>query len=241
MRKGRWAVLAAAAAVGLLGGICSGGRPAAGYRLTRYDLRVRSVPTTEKVIAFTFDDGPHPQFTLQILDALDRYHARATFFVSGRQAERFPDVLAAVVRRGHEIGNHGYHHRDLRGNPRRLAEELDRTAHLIEAAGGPHPTLFRAPFGFVDDTLLQTATALGYRVIQWTPGCDAGDGFHVSTAEMVRRISRCGPGSIALMHDFGGDRSTTVAAVEQLLAHFTGQGFRVVAVGDLLRLVPERR
>src|SRR5262245_55869804 len=97
---------------------------------------VARVPIDTPVVALTFDDGPHPLYTGQVLDVLDRFHAKATFFMMGRNVERFPTLVREVVERGHEVGNHSYSHpRLILMSPARIREEIERTDKLLREAG----------------------------------------------------------------------------------------------------------
>jgi peptidoglycan/xylan/chitin deacetylase (PgdA/CDA1 family) len=132
---------------------------------------VDGVGITEPVVALTFDDGPSPDVTPRILDALARERVRATFFVLGRHAERYPALVERMVRDGHEVASHGWTHGILTfASPRRIVWELTRTHRLLERLGARRVRLFRAPHGFRNPFVVRTAHRLGYRVVGWSAG-----------------------------------------------------------------------
>ena len=107
------------------------------------------VSSDERAVALTFDDGPNPEATPAVLDALASGGVKATFFILGRHAERWPDLVERVAADGHRVGNHGYFHRKLHfKSPNYVRNDLELGTKAIEAAGGGRPTLFRAPHGF---------------------------------------------------------------------------------------------
>ena len=124
------------------------------------------VSTKEKWVALTFDDGPYPRYTNEILRILDQYHAKGTFFVVGRMAERYPDLLREMQKKGHEIANHTYRHpRPERVSMKQLQNEIAHTDEVIYKITGVHPHLFRPPGGAYSDKVM--GAAKNYRVIMY--------------------------------------------------------------------------
>ena len=195
------------------------------------------VPTLDAAIALTFDDGPNPDATPAILDALGREHVRATFFVLGRHADRWPELVARARREGHVVANHGYHHRKLawRG-PRYVRADIAEGAAAIRRAGGGSPSLFRAPHGQRNPWVTPIARAQGQRTVGWTLGVwdTARPGARV-IADRVIRGAACG--SIVLLHDGdgydpAGDRRQSADAVPMLIRGLRDRGFSFVLLGD---------
>lgn len=119
-------------------------------------------------IALTFDDGPDSDYTARILDILKEKGVRATFFVTGQHAQRYPQMLKRMITEGHLIGNHTYTHRYLPGIPDSVLDhETDSTALFIRRAGGGFTPWFRPPFGFISDAQEQHLRAKGYKIILW--------------------------------------------------------------------------
>ncbi|MEP6820165.1 MAG: glycosyltransferase [bacterium] len=199
------------------------------------------------LIALTFDDGPDPQWTPPILDILKRENVPATFFVIGKNGQAYPDLLRRIVSDGHEIGNHTYTHPNLGEIPVSLTElELNATQRLIESETGRSTVLFRPPyFGDAEADKPQEvepairAKELGYLMIgvridpdDWQLPVNPKD----IVDRTVQRALDTNPdtrGQVVLLHDSGGDRAATVAALPQLIHELRARGFRFVLVSEL--------
>ncbi|HEU4988413.1 MAG TPA: polysaccharide deacetylase family protein [Gemmatimonadaceae bacterium] len=193
------------------------------------------LPTDEREVALTFDDGPNPEATPRILDALADAGVHATFFVLGRHAERWPKLVCRLRDEGHAIGNHGYYHRKLHfKTPRYVRDDLGRGSEAIADACGVRPRLFRAPHGFRSPWVNGVAASLGERVIGWSLG--VWDSDRPGAEEIARRtVVGARPGSILLLHDGdgydpAGDRLQTAAAVPRVITDLTARGYRFVPV-----------
>lgn len=195
------------------------------------------LPTRNQVVALTFDDGPNPEATPRILDALGEAGVHATFFVLGRHAERWPALVRRVRDEGHALGNHGYFHRKLHfKTPRYVREDLGRGSDAIADACGMRPALFRAPHGFRSPWVNGIAASLGERVIGWSLGVWDSDRPGADVIAQ-RTVVGARPGSILLLHDGdgydpAGDRTQTAAAVPRIVADLAGRGYRFVTVPD---------
>jgi peptidoglycan-N-acetylglucosamine deacetylase len=185
----------------------------------------------ERVVALTFDDGPNPDATPAILDALAARGAKATFFVLGRHAERWPDLVKRIADEGHSIGNHGYFHRKLHfKSPRYVRDDLTRGTLAIVEAGGGDPRLFRAPHGFRSPWVTWIARSLGQQTVGWSLGVWDSDRPGVD-AIAERTVGGTRPGSILLLHDGdgydpSGDRMQTAHAVPLIVERLLAQGYR---------------
>jgi peptidoglycan/xylan/chitin deacetylase (PgdA/CDA1 family) len=198
-------------------------------------------PTNRQAVALTFDDGPNPFYTPQILDIFREAGApaRATFFMIGEQIERYPETAQAVREQGHEIGNHTYTHPYLtRLDDEACRDELVRTHRLIESRTGAAPRTFRPPYIDCDERVAGIAASLGYAIIGAVNG-EARDWEqpgvrHIvdATKEQVR------PGSVLLFHDGYGDRSQTVEAVRILVPELLAQGYELMTVSELMEQRP---
>jgi len=217
-----------AAAVVVVGGAAHGAfhrnSPIFGRPVTRLRRDGRAV-------ALTFDDGPNPNATPAILDALRERGVRATFFILGRHAERWPDLVQRVAEDGHAIGNHGYYHRKLHfKSPAYVRDDLTRGADAIERASGVRPRLFRAPHGFRAPWVSAIARSLGERTVGWSLGVWDSDRPGVG-AIVERTVAGAHPGSILLLHDGdgydpNGDRTQTARAVPLIVDRLHDQGYR---------------
>jgi peptidoglycan/xylan/chitin deacetylase (PgdA/CDA1 family) len=199
----------------------------------------------EPAVAITFDDGPSPDTTPRVLDALRDAGVRATFFVLGKHAERHPEIVERMVRDGHEVASHGYSHGILVfAPPQQITWELLRTQRLLQDAGAPPVRWFRTPHGFRNPFVVRVARRLGYRVVGWTKGVfdTALPGADVIAQRSLKALR---PGAILLLHDADGagegDRSQTAAALPAILAGVREAGLDAVTVSELARLAPERR
>ena len=193
------------------------------------------LPTRERVVALTFDDGPNPDATPPILDALADAGIHATFFILGRHAERWPQLVRRVHAEGHAIGNHGFYHRKLHfKSPAYVRDDLARGADAIAQACGARPALFRAPHGFRSPWVNRIARSMGERVIGWSLG--VWDSDRPGADVIARRtVDGAKPGSILLLHDgdgydASGDRRQTAQAVPDVLTMLTARGYRFVTV-----------
>ena len=183
------------------------------------------------IIYLTFDDGPHPQTTSQVLDILKRYDAKATFFVVGRQVKRWPDTLRLAVEQGHAIANHTASRKSFRGLSQAdfdaqvtgLADEIGQATGDILQPGQQVPFV-RPPYGHTDANTAAYAGSLGYRVVMWD--IDTRDwqrpGSDVIAARVLKRVF---PGAVVLMHDSGGRASQIPAALETILGELGARGY----------------
>ena len=198
---------------------------------------VRSVPVPVKAAALTFDDGPSPRWTPEILRLLEEYGAKATFFVVGLELVRHPEIVRAEARAGMEIGNHGFRHLVLVGlDPTAIEAEVRPVEQEITAITGDRPTLYRLPRGRGDATALRTLADMGYTIVYWSVDTkDYQD--RRSAAAIAQQVEReIRPGSIVILHDGGGDQAHTVAALRLLLPVLRREGYRLVTVSQLLEL-----
>ena len=191
----------------------------------------------EPLVSITFDDGPNPRATPRILDVLRREGVRATFFVLGRHAERWPELVRRAALDGHQLGNHGYFHRKLhRRSPGYVRDDLTRGTEQIVRASGVRPRHFRAPHGFRSPWVTPIAASLGQRTVGWSLGVwdSARPGADVIAA---RTLEGMHAGSILLLHDGDGydpegDRSQTAEALPAILDGLRGRGFRFTTLPD---------
>ncbi|GAA4565842.1 glycosyltransferase [Micromonospora coerulea] len=190
-----------------------------------------------RTVALTFDDGPDPRWTPQVLDVLRRHHAHATFFVVGARVDEHPELVRRILAEGHEIGSHTFTHADLTAVPSwRARFELAWTRSAIAGATGREVTLLRPPFSSTTASLtdaqyqaLRAAAGTGHVAV--LADRDPKDWQRPGVPAIVRAASPpSGAGAVVLMHDGGGDRAQTVAALDQLLPRLTGEGYRFTTV-----------
>lgn len=194
------------------------------------------VDTSQRAVTLTFDDGPHPVFTPAILEILDQYHVKATFFMIGERMGKYPGLVREVHERGHEIANHTYTHpNDLRALPVvTLTDELERTNELIHKITGKECTLFRPPRGILNSRLVQEISSQGYEIYLWTV---SADNRNAPTPELMcaRVEKRIQPGGIILLHDGRiPSRIKDVAATRLIIKRLTEKGYRFVTLSELI-------
>lgn len=205
--------------------------------------------TNPRQVALTFDDGPDPRYTPAILDILTRAHVNATFFVVGLRGEANPDLLRRIVAQGSELGSHTFTHPDLSLiSTRQFNLELRATQRLIEGATGRRTVLFRPPFA--EDIEPETpdqagivahASRLGYYISGM--GVDPNDWKRPGAAQIVASTLaqvRAGDGQVILLHDAGGDRTETVAALPALITALRAQGYSFTTVSGLAGISREQ-
>jgi peptidoglycan/xylan/chitin deacetylase (PgdA/CDA1 family) len=188
-----------------------------------------------RAVALTFDDGPNPEATPRILDALAARRVKATFFILGRHADRWPELVRRALDEGHAIGNHGWHHRKLhvRG-PGYIRRDLTMGTESIGRAGGGNPRLFRAPHGFRNPWVSPIGASLGQRTVGWSLG--VWDSARPGVDAIARRtVDGARPGSILLLHDgdgydMAGDRRQTAEAVPRIVDELLARDFAFVTI-----------
>lgn len=198
-------------------------------------VRDVALSNDNKVVALTFDDGPWPNSSAQILDILQQHDVKGTFFIVGRALQSFPEVAQRMVAEGHAIGNHTWNHRTARANPQAAAHEIDNTAALMERTLGIKTRLYRPPGGVLNNGLDQYAQGKGYTTVMWST--DTLDWRRPQSQTIVQRVlNGVHPGDIILLHDGGGDRRSTVAALPRIITELQKRGYRFVTVPELLAL-----
>src|SRR5437899_3833795 len=210
---------------------------------------IDQIGAAKKKLAITFDDGPDPTWTPKVLDILKRKNVPATFFVIGLDANKWPQLLRQEYAEGHEIGNHTYTHPDWESpnlSPTQIRWELNLTERLIESIVGVKSLLFRPPYGidhqpeFAEEVAhLPIAQDMGYIIVGQKVDPDdwsqLSPGVPLPAAKIVENVLREAPkGNIILLHDGGGDRSQTVAALPQLIDALRAERYEFVSVPDLL-------
>lgn len=188
----------------------------------------------KKTIALTFDDGPNPATTSQILNALKKNKGHATFFVLGSRVQYYPEMLGDILKGGHEIGNHSYNHPLLTRLPLKQAvQQVKDTQLMIQKASGYTPTQFRPPYGGTNQTINQ---ALDMKVSLWD--IDPED-WKIRNSQQITNhvLSHAADGKIVLMHDI---YPSSARAAVKIIHELTKQGYQLVTVSELEQLKEER-
>ncbi|MEV2255359.1 glycosyltransferase [Streptomyces sp. NPDC050147] len=198
-----------------------------------------SVPRHRLVL--TFDDGPDPEWTPKVLDVLKKHQAHGVFFVTGTMASRYPDLVERMVDEGHEIGLHTFNHPDLSYQSKsRIDWELSQNQLALAGAAGIRTSLFRPPYSSFSDAMDNKSWPVtkyigsrGYLTV--VNNTDSEDWKRPGADEIIRRATpKDGKGAIVLMHDSGGDRSQTVAALDTFLPDLQDKGYRFTNLTEAL-------
>ena len=198
----------------------------------------------EHQVILTFDDGPDPTWTPKILDILKQYNVKATFFLVGSQAENYPGLVQRIVDEGHLIGSHTYTHANLSEiSKEQISLELNATQLLIESITGRSTTLFRPPYNADSrpssieelEPLKLVQDEFGYLIV--LESIDPEDWAKPGTDEIIQRVKQQRHlGNVVLLHDAGGDRSQTVAALPEIIKYLQTRGDKIVSLSELLNI-----
>ncbi|UNO39354.1 polysaccharide deacetylase family protein [Streptomyces sp. MST-110588] len=201
--------------------------------LARRGLYVRRGPASAPKVALTFDDGPCPPYTGEILDVLRVHQVPATFFCVGLHADAHPEVLERIAAQGHHIGNHTWSHPYLPDLTRaELDFQIDATNRAVRRVTGTEPRLLRPPYGSRTPEVLRWLADRGMTTVLWdNDPCDwAVPGAEAIAGAVVEQTRN---GSIVLMHDGGGDRSQTVAALPGIIGQLAARGHEFVTADEI--------
>ena len=189
--------------------------------------------TNEKKIAITFDDGPDPEITPKVLDLLDQYNAKATFFCIGNNIETNHDLLKLIDQKGHLIGNHTYSHEtwfDLYSS-QKMKSDIEKTTGLIFETIGKKPKLFRPPYGVTNPALKKAIKALNFHTIGWSiRSLDTVNKVEKTFNRVKKKLSS---GDIILFHD---NREHIVDVLKLLLEYVKKENYEIVALDELLNI-----
>jgi peptidoglycan/xylan/chitin deacetylase (PgdA/CDA1 family) len=205
-----------------------------------YTPYVRAGSTRVREVALSFDDGPST-YTPRILHVLAQWHVPATFFVIGKLAKVYPQYVRAEAQAGNEVGDHTETHPPMTAlsAAAQRAQVVD-AGNAIRSAGAPFPILWRPPYGVFNSTTLSILQSLRMLMVMWT--VDTSDYRRPGVSRIsYTALSGARPGAIILMHDGGGDRAETVAALPHIIASLRRRGFRLVTVPQLLADDPPPR
>ena len=199
----------------------------------RSEISIVGVRRDDNKIAFTMDCGSSMQYAQMVLDTLDRYNVKITFFVTGNFALGHPDIVQQFVARGHEIGNQSYHHVHLlTAGLKEIWEEVVPANDLLERVAGVCPTLYRPPYGNSHERIRAVVEGAGLKVIRWSHSLnDSDDTNQVASRSFACATANITPGSIILSHL---DSKATAEALPDILQWYQDHGFEVVPVSELL-------
>ncbi|MEH7416909.1 polysaccharide deacetylase family protein [Neobacillus drentensis] len=198
---------------------------------------INEISTFKKAVAITFDDGPNPTYTPEVLEIFSEAEGKATFFMIGEQMNLHPDLVKLVAEQGHEIGNHTYSHPKLSEiTPADCLTEIEQNEKIIQELIGQTPGVFRPPYLDYNNDTISIVSDKGYSMIG-ALNLEAQD-WEQPGVEHILTISRncVRNGSILIFHDGFGDRSQTIQAVKELVSWLISEGYQLLTVSELLKL-----
>ena len=195
------------------------------------ELPIYSVERSDKVIAISFDASWGADKTIPILDILDQYDVKTTFFLVGNWVDKYPDMVKEIFARGHEIGNHSDTHAHMSQlGEQGIRNELHTMSDKVEKLTGVRPTLFRPPYGDYNDRVIRISRAEGYEAVQWS--IDSLDWKDRGTQDIIKQCTyRVENGDIVLFHN---DSNDIVNALPTVIQHYQGLGYTIIPVGEIL-------
>jgi len=193
-------------------------------------LPVYCVERDDNAVSISFDASWGGDKTMAILDILDRYNVKTTFFLVDIWTQKYPDLVREIIARGHEIGNHSLTHAHMSKLDRAgVIRELDGMAAGLEKVAGIRPVLFRPPYGEYNNLVVETARAQGYEAVQWS--VDSQDWKNRGADDIITRAGKAQPGDIVLFHN---DSQYIVEALPAVLDIYKKNGYNIVPVSEIL-------
>ncbi|KNF07586.1 polysaccharide deacetylase [Gottschalkia purinilytica] len=199
---------------------------------------VKHGPRDRKMVTLTFDDGPNPVYTPQILDVLKKHNVKANFFVLGKHAEKYPDIILRMKKEGHEIGNHSYSHINVeKSSIEEIKAEIIKTQEIVKNITGENPKLLRPPYGLYNGKIINMSKEMDLKIVLWTYYQDPKDWSSPGVDHIVEIVTtKIKNGDIILLHDHNEKESHTVEALKTIIPKLTEMGYEFVTISELLNL-----
>lgn len=201
-----------------------------------------SGPYNKAEIALTFDDGPDLVYTPQILNKLKNYGVKATFFLLGENAERYPNMVKRIVQEGHIVGNHTYNHPNLlKVSDEEYQNQIRKTEEILRKLIGYDPKFIRPPYGIITENQLRWATEQNFMIVQWS--VDTLDWKGLSADKITDNVlGNAFPGSVLLQHSApGGHLQGSVDALDRIVPELTAKGARFVTLPNMFHTSKQRK
>ena len=232
-KKSLWTKLGLGCCLAVIGTAYTVGlnQPATTVVAQKRELPIYSVERDDKVVSISFDASWGADKTIPILDILDQYGVKTTFFLVGGWVDKYPDMVKEIFARGHEIGNHSNTHPQMsKLGEEGIRDELRMMSDKVEKLTGVRPTLFRPPYGDYNNRVVQVSRAEGYEAVQWS--IDSLDWKDRGTQDIIKRCTyKVENGDIVLFHN---DSNDIVNALPTVIQHYQGLGYTIVPVGQLI-------
>ncbi len=205
--------------------------PATAVVAQKKELPIYSVERDDKVVSISFDASWGADKTIPILDILDKYDVKTTFFLVGGWVDKYPEMVQEIARRGHEIGNHSDTHPHMSQlGEEAIRKELHNMSSKVEKLTGVYPTLFRPPYGDYNNRVVTVSRAAGYECVQWS--IDSLDWKDRGTADIIKQCTyRVDNGDIVLFHN---DSNDIVNALPTVIEHYQKLGYTIIPVSEIL-------
>ena len=208
------------------------------YGQNNEEIFIRNGSRNKKYLALTFDDGPHPKETNEVLDVLKKYNVKATFFIAGKHANWYSEPLIRASKEGHEIGNHTFTHINVEKNSENIIlKEIEKTQQAIKDVIGIEPVLFRPPYRAISRPMFEIVKSKDMKVVLWSD-LDARDWSNPGVYNIVKTIEeKAHNGSIVLLHDYNtirNSKSQTIQALEQIIPEMQSKGYKFVTVSEII-------
>ncbi|NLM25696.1 MAG: polysaccharide deacetylase family protein [Firmicutes bacterium] len=194
-------------------------------------IPIYRVETSDKKLSISFDATWGTDLTDEILEILQEYNLKTTFFLAGYWVDKHPDYVVKIAAEGHEIGNHSYSHPHMNSlSFDGVVLELQKNHAMIKDITGQNPFLFRPPFGEYNNTVIKAADSVGYYTIQWS--IDSLDWKNTTSEEVYQRVMKnIGPGEIVLFHNAA---KPTPEALRRIIPELLEQGYQIVPISELI-------
>ncbi|MDO9578190.1 MAG: polysaccharide deacetylase family protein [Candidatus Cloacimonadales bacterium] len=207
----------------------------------RFPKIIFGIKIRQKAICLTFDDGPHPVYTPQILQMLAKHDMKATFFITGSKIQKYRKILEQMISEGHEVGNHGYSHRNLIFKSKEfILNEINKTDELLRECGAKGEIVFRPPYGRMSLKAIFLLGELNKKIIMWN--IPTKDYKAENSQSIIRKIrKKLKPGGIIILHDAGKlinsnvDRTFTIEAVELIIEEILQKGYSFKTISEMLK------
>ena len=192
--------------------------------------------TIQSYLALTFDDGPNKVQTIKVLNILEKYNVKATFFEIGENIEYQKDIVKKVYEAGHEIGNHFYSHENINKMSKdEIKTSIVKTNELIYSITGKMPKVVRPPYGIVNNTLKEVCAELNMSIIIWTDDKDSKDWNKTKDSEIINNVTKkVTNGDIFLFHDGSKTYTNTLSAIDVIIPQLKNKGFKWVTISQLI-------
>lgn len=210
--------------------------------VTAYDRSIiyKNVDNPEMKIALSFDDGPHPTHTCEIIEILNKHGVKGTFFVVGKNVVNYPDVLRQIVDNGHEVANHSFSHTITKNSTKdAILKEMRFTHDAILNVCETEVRFFRPPGGSISADMVDAAKSMNYNIILWN--IDTRDWAHTDKSTIIKNVlSNIKSGSIILFHDYISGKTPTPQTIDELIPLLLEQGYSLVTLQELMESSSEK-